>query len=112
MSVTESDIRQVSNEQLIEMVRDMAQHLPPVAVELANRLEESTVRLSTARHSVGTEQLGGILDGSIPVDTTVGVADHLAAFASTVDDPSLRAMLEGLAEELVAPTRLMLPAAA
>lgn len=110
--MAESDVSRISDDRLIEMVRLMGDQVPPVTLELANRLEECSVRLQAARKAVGTEDLVGILNGTVPVDTTVGVAEQLASHAASVDDARVRGMLEELVHQLVAPTLPALPAAA
>lgn len=110
--MAESDVRHISDERLIDMVRSMGDQVAPIALELANRLEECSVRLQAARRAVGTDHLAGILDGTSPVDTTVGVAAHLAHHAESVEDARVRALLDDLVHHLVAPTLPALPAAA
>lgn len=110
--MAELDVDSISDDRLIEMVREMGGQVPRVALELADRLEDRSARLRAARRALGTDELPGILDGTVPVDTVAGVAQQLTSYAGTLADPRLRALLEELAGKLAGTAQPALTAAA
>ena len=107
------DLRADADAQLVAMVRSMRGPVPPVVLELADRLEDRSARLTAALEAVGTDALVSILDGSAPMETDAGVAQRLASYAnSCVTDPRIRELLNSLAAQMLQPAQVSLPPAA